>query len=59
MRHERSNIPMAYTKETLVVSNPSEKVLKAVEELRKYKLTQLQKLRSMKPEDFSRRVILA
>ena len=50
---------MAYTKETLVVSNPSEKVLKAVEELRKYKLSQLQKLRSMKPEDFSRRVILA
>ena len=50
---------MAYTKETLVISNPSEKVLKAVDELRKYKLSQLQKLRSMKPEDFSRRVILA
>lgn len=59
LQRERSNILMAYTKETLVVSNPSAKVLKAVEELRKYKLAQLQKLRSMKPEDFSRRVILA
>ena len=50
---------MAYTKETLVISNPSEKVLKAVDELRNYKLSQLEKLRSMKPEEFSRRVILA
>lgn len=53
-----SNI-MSYTKETLVISNPSEKLLKAVEELRKNKLAQLEKLRNMKPEDFSRRVILA
>ena len=53
------NKSMAYTKETLVISNPSEKVLKAVDELRKYKLSQLEKLRSMKPEEFSRRVILA
>ena len=50
---------MSYTKETLVISNPSEKLLKAVEELRKNKLAQLEKLRNMKPEDFSRRVILA
>ena len=49
---------MTYTKDTLVISNPSTKVMKAVEELRKYKLAQLQKLRSMKPEEFSRRVIL-
>jgi hypothetical protein len=50
---------MSYTKETLVISNPSEKLLKAVEELRKNKLARLEKLRNMKPEDFSRRVILA
>jgi hypothetical protein len=50
---------MSYTKETLVISNPSEKLLKTVEELRKKKLAQLEKLRNMKPEEFSRRVILA
>lgn len=50
---------MSYTKETLVINNPSEKLLKAVEELRRNKLAQLEKLRNMKPEEFSRRVILA
>jgi Txe/YoeB family toxin of Txe-Axe toxin-antitoxin module len=40
------------------ISNPSEKLLKAIEELRRNKLTQLEKLRNMKPEEFSRRVIL-
>ena len=50
---------MAYTKETLVISKPSEKLLKAVEGLRKHKLIQLEKLRNMKPEEFSRRVILS
>lgn len=50
---------MSHTKETLVISNPSDKLLKAVEELRKHKLAQLEKLRNMKPEEFSRRVILA
>lgn len=50
---------MSHTKETLVISNPSDRVLKAVEELRKHKLAQLEKLRNMKPEEFSRRVILA
>lgn len=50
---------MAYTKETLVVSNPSERLMKALEELRKNKLEQLERLRNMKPEEFSRRVILA
>lgn len=50
---------MAYTKETLVINNPSGKVLKAVEKLREHKLAQLEKLRNMKPEEFARRVILA
>jgi len=50
---------MSYTKETLVINNPSEKLLKAVEELRRNKLVQLEKLRNMKPEEFSRRVFLA
>ncbi len=50
---------MAYTKETMVIKNPSEKLLKAIEELRKDKLAQLEELRNMKPEDFSRRVILS
>ena len=50
---------MAYTKETLVISNPSEKLLKAVERLRVHKRAQLEKLRSMKSEEFSRRVILS
>ena len=50
---------MAYTKEALVISNPSEKLLKVMEELRKNKLAKLEKLRKMKPEEFSRRVILS
>jgi hypothetical protein len=50
---------MAYTKETLVINNPSEKLLKVVEKLRKHKLAQLERLRNMKPEEFSRRVILS
>lgn len=50
---------MTYTKETLVIDNPSEKMLKAVKELRNHKLVKLEKLRNMKSEDFSRRVILA
>ena len=50
---------MAYTKKTLVINNPSEKLLKAVEKLRKHKQAQLEKLRSMKSEEFSRRVILS
>lgn len=50
---------MAYTKETLVINNPSKKLLKVVEKLRKHKLDQLEKLRNMKPEEFSHRVILS
>lgn len=50
---------MSYTKETLVISNPSEKLLKAIEELRRNKLAKIEKLRKMEPEEFNRRVILA
>ena len=50
---------MSYTKKTLVINNPSDKVLEAVEKLRKNKQSQLEKLRKMKPDDFTRRVILA
>ena len=50
---------MSYTKEQIIISNPSEKLLKAMRELRENKLEQLEKLRNMKPEEFSRRVILA
>ena len=50
---------MSYTKEPLVISNPSEKFLKAIEELRRNKLAKLEKLRNMKPEEFNRRVILS
>jgi len=50
---------MTYSEETLVISSPSKKLLKAVDELRRLKYAQLEKLRSMKPEDFSRRVILS
>lgn len=50
---------MAYTKETLVISNPSDELLKAIEKLRAHKQTQLEKLRNMKSEEFSRRVILS
>ncbi|MBO7433306.1 MAG: hypothetical protein J6U13_06080 [Salinivirgaceae bacterium] len=50
---------MAYTKETLVINNPSEQLLKVVEKLRQNKQAKLDKLRNMKPEEFSRRVILS
>ena len=50
---------MAYTKEPMVINKPSEKLLKAVERLRRHKLEQLEKLRNMKPEEFSRRVIMS
>ena len=50
---------MSYTKEPLVISNPSEKLLKAIEELRRNKLAKLEKLRNMKLEEFNRCVILA
>ena len=53
------NSKMAYTKETMVVKNPSEKLMKVIEEMRRHKLAQVERLRNMKPEEFSRRVILS
>ena len=47
----------SYTKETLVIDNPSDKLLKVIKELRRNKLAQLEKLRNLKSEEFSRRVI--
>ena len=50
---------MSYTREPIVIDNPSEKLLKTIKKLREHKLAELEKLRNMKPEEFSRRVILA
>lgn len=49
---------MVYTKETLVIDNPSKELMKVIKKLRKNKLAQLEKLRKMKPEEFSCRIIL-
>ena len=49
---------MSYTKEPIIIENPSEKLLKTIQKLREQKLSKLEKLRNMKPEEFSRRVIL-
>ena len=49
---------MEYTNEPLVINNPSKELLKVVKKLRKNKLAQLEKLRNMKPEEFSCRIIL-
>ena len=53
-----NNRNMSYTKEPIVIKNPSEKLLKTIKKLREHKLSELEKLRNMKPEEFSRRVIL-
>ena len=53
-----NNCVMSYTKEPIIIDRPSEKLLKTVEMLREQKLAKLERLRGMKPEDFSRRVIL-
>ncbi len=50
---------MSYTKEPIVIENPSEKLLETIKKLREQKISKLEKLRNMKPEEFSRRVILA
>ena len=50
---------MTHTKETLIISNPSNKLMDTMRLLRKKTLEQLEKLRNMKQEEFSRRVILA
>ena len=50
---------MSYTSETIVIDHPSEKLLETIKKLREHKLAEVEKLRNMKPEEFSRRVILA
>ena len=49
---------MSHTKEPVIISNPSEKLLEAVKDLKARKRTQAEKLRNMKPEDFSCRILL-
>ena len=50
---------MSYTREPIIINNPSEKLLKVIEKLREHTLAELEKLRNMKPEEFSCRVILS
>ena len=49
---------MSHTKEPVIINNPSEKLLEAVKNMKARKRTQLEKLRNMKPEDFSCRILL-
>ena len=49
---------MSYTAEPIVISNPSEKLLEVIKAMRERKLSELEKLRNMKPEEFSCRIIL-
>lgn len=49
---------MSYTKEPIVIENPSEKLIEAVKNLKERKRSQLEKLRKMKPEEFSCRILL-
>ena len=56
---QRQNIiVMSYTREPIVIENPSEKLLKTIKKLREHKLSELEKLRNMKPEEFSCRILL-
>lgn len=50
---------MSYTSKPIVIDHPSEKLLETIKKLREHKLAEVEKLRNMKPEEFSRRVILA
>jgi len=50
---------MSYTREPIVIDNPSEKLLKTIKKLREHKLAEMEKLRNMKPEEFSCRIILS
>ena len=50
---------MTYSEDLLVISHPSAKLMDIMNQLRSDKLERLQKLRSMKQEEFTRRVILA
>ncbi|WP_156098955.1 hypothetical protein [Prevotella melaninogenica] len=49
---------MAYKKNPITVINATPRVKRVIEELRANKRTQVEKLRNMKPEDFSLRIIL-
>ena len=49
---------MSHTKEPIVINNPSEKLLEAVKNLKERKCAQREKLRKMKPEEFSCRILL-
>ena len=57
MRREKKE-NMDYTKETVVVSNPSENVLRTLKHLQNRKREQLKRLRGMKPEEFSCRIFV-
>ena len=49
---------MSYTNDPIVINNPSKELLEVVKNLKERKRSQLEKLRNMKPEEFSCRIIL-
>ena len=49
---------MSYTKDPIVINNPSKELLEVVKNLKERKRSKLEKLRNMKPEEFSCRIIL-
>lgn len=49
---------MAYKKTPVTVINATSEVRRVIDELRANKRTQVEKLRNMKPEEFSLRIIL-
>jgi len=49
---------MSYTAEPIVISNPSEKLLEVIKKMREHKLSELEKLRNMNPDEFSCRIFL-
>ena len=49
---------MSYTKEPIIINNPSEKVRVIVRDMKERKHSKLELLRNMMPEDFSCRIFL-
>ena len=49
---------MAYTKKAIVINNPSNELLNVVRDMKERKRSQLEKLRNMKLEDFSCRILM-
>jgi len=49
---------MSYTKEPIIINNPSKELLEVVKDLKERKRAKLEELRNMKPEDFSCRILL-